>query len=392
MPDTQDGRDPDGESRVSINNARPGYDPAKSRDGVTTRVLSAYSVGHFANDLCASMWFIYLSYYLLYVADLPENIASLALLSGQIADGITTPIVGTMSDRISCSCGAKNAWYYFGSLLVIPCFLCIFLNFDLNDETMKNAWYISFPAIFNVGWASVQIAHMSIVNSLAYSQRKRDTMVNNRNAFTYGANILMLTTSLILFLFISNSTLQFRVLSLFCVGVGVITSLFYVGTVIEPPLTKKATEGEENYQLGLGKKPKPKVQVTDTDGKVKIQGKRARDWLSEAQFYIFGVVYMSARIALNATATMMPLYLRTVCLFTPRPGMETSAQIASVPLVSYIFSLIFSLTLQARITQKFANRLVPMAMAFVVTTIASVPLGFLDGSDIRYLVYPCAAL
>ena len=37
------------------------------RDGVTTRVLAAYSVGHFANDLCASMWFIYLSYYLVYV-------------------------------------------------------------------------------------------------------------------------------------------------------------------------------------------------------------------------------------------------------------------------------------------------------------------------------------
>jgi len=37
------------------------------RDGVTAVVLAAYSVGHFANDLCASMWFIYLSYYLLNV-------------------------------------------------------------------------------------------------------------------------------------------------------------------------------------------------------------------------------------------------------------------------------------------------------------------------------------
>lgn len=40
------------------------------RDGVTKVVLSAYSVGHFANDLCASMWFIYLSYYLLDVVKL----------------------------------------------------------------------------------------------------------------------------------------------------------------------------------------------------------------------------------------------------------------------------------------------------------------------------------
>ena len=65
-----------------ISNAAPGYEPAIPRDGVNMRVLSAYSVGHFANDLCASMWFIYLSYYLLYVAQVSPNIASLALLSG----------------------------------------------------------------------------------------------------------------------------------------------------------------------------------------------------------------------------------------------------------------------------------------------------------------------
>ena len=33
-----------------------------------------------------------------------------------------------------------------------------------------------------------------------------------------------------------------------------------------------------------------------------------------------------------------------------------------------------------------------MLMAFVVTTIGSIPLGFLDGSGTRYIVYPCAAL
>ena len=52
------------------------------RDGITTTVLAGYSVGHFANDACASMWFIYLSYYLIYVVELPQNISGLCLLSG----------------------------------------------------------------------------------------------------------------------------------------------------------------------------------------------------------------------------------------------------------------------------------------------------------------------
>ena len=52
------------------------------RDGVTKIVLAAYSVGHFANDLCASMWFIYMSYYLLNVVGLSPHISGLCLLSG----------------------------------------------------------------------------------------------------------------------------------------------------------------------------------------------------------------------------------------------------------------------------------------------------------------------
>ena len=60
-------------------------------------------------------------------------------------------------------------------------------------------WYITLPAIFNVGWASVQIAHMSIVNQLSYTNRLRDRMINNRNGFTYAANITVLIVAVLLF-------------------------------------------------------------------------------------------------------------------------------------------------------------------------------------------------
>ena len=71
-------------------------------------------------------------------------------------------------------------------------------------------------------------------------------------------------------------------------------------------------------------------------------------WLKETQFYLFGFVYMFARLALNMTATFTPLYLTSVCGFVSDNG--TSAAIASVPLLAYIFSLLFSVFLQAKIT------------------------------------------
>ena len=48
------------------------------------------------------------------------------------------------------------------------------------------------------------------------------------------------------------------------------------------------------------------------------KGKSAGDWFSEAQFYIFGCVYMFARISPNTTATIMPLYLSVVTKYTAK--------------------------------------------------------------------------
>lgn len=147
-------------------------DTPTKRDPLTETQIRAYSIGHFMNDLCSSMWFIYLNYYLLYVVKLPPGIAAAALLSGQITDGLTTPIVGIASDKLSCPAGKRNCWYFMGSILVVPSFTGIFVTtpgFLTPGSNAENIWYCTLPAIFNVGWAAVQIAHMSIVNQLSYS-------------------------------------------------------------------------------------------------------------------------------------------------------------------------------------------------------------------------------
>jgi len=92
-----------------------------------------------------------------------------------------------------------------GSVLVAPSFLCIFFGFNFfGSMGSENAWYIIFPAVFNVGWAAVQISTMAIVNQLSFSQRKRDKMAVNRNGFTYAANIFVLSLALTLFVTVSS--------------------------------------------------------------------------------------------------------------------------------------------------------------------------------------------
>jgi len=98
-----------------------------SRDGLESIHVKAYSVGHFNNDMCASMWFVYLTWYLKVVVKLEDTVFAGAQLSGQIADGIMTPIVGILSDKFDTPCGKRTPFYIFGTLFVVPTFLGIFM-------------------------------------------------------------------------------------------------------------------------------------------------------------------------------------------------------------------------------------------------------------------------
>ena len=129
-----------------------------------------------------------------------------------------------------------------------------------------------------------------------------------------------------------------------CVGLGACSTLFYVCIVKEPYLSKIALEREANYKKTLGQ------VAVEQKGSAKKGGKSAGDWLGEAQFYIFGCVYMFARVSLNTCATILPLYLDIVSGYSNSEGEGTNLAIAAVPLASYIASLLFSVFLQNWIT------------------------------------------
>lgn len=68
-----------------------------------------------------------------------------------------------------------------------------------THKLLTYLYYITLPAIFNVGWAAVQISTMSIVVAITYDQKQRDSLISYRNACTFGSNLLTLTIALFLF-------------------------------------------------------------------------------------------------------------------------------------------------------------------------------------------------
>lgn len=75
-------------------------------------------------------------YFVKDVVKLDSVTSASVMLSGQLADGIATPLVGFFSDKFKTRIGKRMPWYIFGALLVYPTFLGLFIKPDFmgNDH------------------------------------------------------------------------------------------------------------------------------------------------------------------------------------------------------------------------------------------------------------------
>jgi Na+/melibiose symporter-like transporter len=133
----------------------------------------------------------------------------------------------------------------------------------------------------------------------------RDRLANNRNGFTYAANITVLGFALIFFLTIDNEIDQFRYLCLVCLGLGFFTSLFYMIKIKEPALGLLATKYDFEYKkVKLGAEVALSMANNEENRKSAKNGKNWKAWLKEGSFYVHGMVYMMVRVAVNVTMTV----------------------------------------------------------------------------------------
>ncbi|KAM5190970.1 major facilitator superfamily domain-containing protein 12 isoform 2-T2 [Callospermophilus lateralis] len=326
-----------------------GPGPPAAGAGAPPRPLSlaarlSYAVGHFLNDLCASMWFTYLLLYLHSVRAYSSRGAGLLLLLGQVADGLCTPLVGYEADRAAGRCaryGPRKAWHLVGTICVLLSFPFIFSPClgcgAATPEWAALLYYGPFIVTFQFGWAATQIAHLSLIPELVTSDHEKVELTALRYAFTVVANITVFGAAwLLLHLQGSSSSgpaqdfsvgdqlgVQdvpvFRNLSLMVVGVGAVFSLlFHLGT--REGRRPRGEEPDEHSPL-VSPHPQPLLLW--------------KHWLREPAFYQVGVLYMTTRLIVNLSQTYMAMYL-TYSLNLPKRF------IATIPLVMYLSGFLSS--------------------------------------------------
>ena len=153
----------------------------------------SYGVGHVFNDLAASMWFTYLILFYHKVIELDNALAGTLLLIGQIVDGLATPVIGYLCDITPfwyLGFGRRKIWHLIGTILVAmslfffwhKCLPCAATHAPLGWQIV---WYAVFIAIFQFGWASVQISHLSLIPELTDDESERVGLNAIRSIYIY---------------------------------------------------------------------------------------------------------------------------------------------------------------------------------------------------------------
>jgi hypothetical protein len=67
--------------------------------------------------------------------------------------------------------------------VVISCYIPIYQKFNTENKASEYAYYTIFADLINIGWAALQISHMSLVPSLTCSRKRRVTNILKIGSF-----------------------------------------------------------------------------------------------------------------------------------------------------------------------------------------------------------------
>ncbi|KAI6656671.1 Major facilitator superfamily domain-containing protein 12 [Oopsacas minuta] len=309
----------------------------------------AYGLGHFFNDLCASLWFTYLLLFYHSVIQLGNSYAGLLLLIGQVADGICTPIIGMASDHTKFKYyGRRKIWHLIGTISVFISFSFIWYRCLLCDVTKTNSlavemvYYSVFIIIFQFGWASVQISHLSLIPEITSNESERVSLNSIRYFFTILANLTIFGVLAALFGFSGDDDISpndldsFWFLSLGTIGVGAVFSiLFHIGV-------RESTDYKSKEFV-------PESSHVDTSGRSVTW----YQWFLNPEFYFVAVMYMCTRLVVNISQVYISLYLID--------SLDLSKlSVAFSPLVIYVSGLITTLSM------KYVNLLLGRELTYFV--------------------------
>lgn len=211
-----------------------------------------------------------------------------------------------------------------GTICVICTFPIIFSPCITCENASKSSqilYYSMFIIIFQFGWASVQISHLSLIPEISPNEHDRTKLMTVRYAFTVIANVLVYVVTWTVLHLDGNDNNQIN----YSDGSKfqhIVYSVMVFGTLCSLLFHLFVKENRSNSEF------------QDVRG-IKLRTS-FRELFSDIQLYQVAANYMCSRLFINLTQVFITLYLHESL------SMVASA-LAIVPLIMYVGSLVTSL-------------------------------------------------
>ncbi|XP_021379623.1 major facilitator superfamily domain-containing protein 12-like isoform X2 [Mizuhopecten yessoensis] len=356
-----------------------------------------YSMGHVLNDLTASMWFSYLIIYFHQVKQFNNVLAGYLMLIGQVSDALFTPFIGFESDRTQgfLKIGKRKSWHLIGTICVACSFPFIFnecITCGHAQDGYQFIYYAPFVIIFQFGWASTQISHLSLIPDLTTKEDERVELNGMRYAFTVLSNLAVFGLFALLFYLntgddVGNSDMlspadnnKFRDLVFIVVSLGVVVSFLFQIGVKEGVKTFTHVEAEEAMSKSMKTCSSMSSSAGESGQSIEISMMRQslmswKDWLKESQFYQVALIYMCTRLFVNVSQIYLPLYVTETLQLS-------KVNVAIMPLVVFVSGLFTSLVMKP--INKAIGRKATYLIGLLCGLGACIWIYFLDKSTKHY--------
>ena len=128
-----------------------------------------FTSGHFMNVVAISMWFPYNVIFFQKVLGLSPSDTGTIILIAQVAGAVSLPFIGMWSDQTVLKYGRRKIFHLIG--ITATGLVLFFLWHEClgcNDAppVYKVIYFSSFAVVFEFGWASAQIAQLSLIPEL----------------------------------------------------------------------------------------------------------------------------------------------------------------------------------------------------------------------------------
>ncbi|MDP5148239.1 MFS transporter [Shewanella sp. ULN5] len=144
-----------------------------------------YGIGQMSDGVKQAAFSTFLIFYYNQVLGLSASLAGFAALLALIADAITDPMVGHISDRFESKFGRRHPFMLAG---VVPFALAIYLLFappqGLNEGQLFG-WMIGFAIAVRTALTFFYVPHLSLGAELVNGYHERTSLIGYRVFFTY---------------------------------------------------------------------------------------------------------------------------------------------------------------------------------------------------------------